>query len=93
MHMWIIEILRKRNDEVNLHSKFISELLSPKGSHGQGVVFLKLFLNYLIKDGEVTIEEFLFKEENCIVKDANGKAYTNKVIIPLRNPNAKNISL
>ena len=46
----IFSILRKSNDEVNLHSQFIYELLNPKGSHQQGSKFLELFLK------EVSIE-------------------------------------
>jgi len=43
----IFSILRKANDEVNLHSKFIFELLNPNGSHQQGDRFLKLFFKEL----------------------------------------------
>ena len=34
----------KAGDEIHLHSKFIAELLNPKGIHHQGRVFLDLFL-------------------------------------------------
>ena len=40
----IFSILRKSSDEVNLHSKFIYELLNPNGSHQQGDIFLNLFI-------------------------------------------------
>ncbi len=40
----IFSILRNSTDEVNLHSKFIYELLNPNGSHRQGNLFLKLFI-------------------------------------------------
>ena len=43
----IFSILRKPNDEVNLHSRFIFELLNPNGSHQQGDRFLKLFFQEL----------------------------------------------
>jgi hypothetical protein len=43
----IFEILRKSDDEVHLHSRFISELLNPKGEHGFKHVFLELFLKEL----------------------------------------------
>lgn len=43
----IFSILRKENDEVHLHSKFIYELLNPNGSHQQGDIFLKLFIKDL----------------------------------------------
>lgn len=40
----ICSLLRKTNDEVNLHSKLIYELINPYGSHAQGNKFLKLFI-------------------------------------------------
>ena len=40
----IFEILDRTTDEVKGHSAFIAELLDPKGSHGQGTMFLNLFL-------------------------------------------------
>lgn len=43
----IFSILRRNDDEVNLHSRFIHEFLNPKGRHGQGDVFLRLFLAQL----------------------------------------------
>ena len=43
----IFSILRKENDEVHLHSKFIYELLNPYGSHQQSDIFLKLFIKEL----------------------------------------------
>ncbi|MCF6365060.1 MAG: PD-(D/E)XK nuclease family protein [Bacteroidales bacterium] len=40
----IFQVMNMQSDEVNLHSAFIAELLNPKGMHGQGDVFLKLFI-------------------------------------------------
>ncbi len=59
----IFSILRKSNDEVNLHSKFLYELLNPNGSHKQGNIFLKLFLkeiniNLPISDVAIFKEKF-----------------------------------
>ncbi|WP_179006449.1 PDDEXK-like family protein [Winogradskyella forsetii] len=49
----LFTLLRKESDEVRLHSKFISELLDPQGSHQQGTLFLDSFLDKLgIKDFE-----------------------------------------
>lgn len=45
----IFEILKLSRDEVRLHSGFIGQLLSPKGSHGQGDMYLKLFLQVIEK--------------------------------------------
>ena len=46
----IFTLLLKSGDEVNLHTKFIYELLNPKGSHHQGRLFLDLFLKELLLD-------------------------------------------
>ena len=43
----IFTLILKSGDEVNLHNKFIYELLNPKGSHSQGRLFLDLFLKEL----------------------------------------------
>ncbi|CAA6807350.1 MAG: Unknown protein [uncultured Sulfurovum sp.] len=43
----LFSLLLKSTDEVNLHSKFIYELLNPKGSHHQARLFLNLFLEEL----------------------------------------------
>jgi hypothetical protein len=40
----IFSLLRDKGDEVNLHSRFIGEMLSPLGSHNCGDTFLKLFI-------------------------------------------------
>lgn len=39
----IFRILRPEHDEVKLHSRFLFELLNPKGSHGMGDIFLRSF--------------------------------------------------
>lgn len=39
----LFRILRQDSDEVNLHSRFIYELLNPGGSHEMGSVFLQYF--------------------------------------------------
>ncbi len=43
----IFDILDRSTDEVKCHSAFIAELLDPRGSHGQGVTFQRLFLDLL----------------------------------------------
>lgn len=40
----LFRVLRLENDEVRLHSKLIGHLLDPRGSHGQGALFLDIFL-------------------------------------------------
>jgi hypothetical protein len=46
----IFSVLLKSGDEVNLHTKFIYELLNPTGTHRQGRLFLELFLQELSLD-------------------------------------------
>ena len=43
----VFKILGVETKEVKTHSAFIAELLNPQGSHGQGDVFLKLFVEQL----------------------------------------------
>lgn len=43
----VFSILGMETAEVKTHSKFIAELLNPQGSHLQGEVFLKIFIEYL----------------------------------------------
>ena len=40
----VFEILSLSSAEVRTHSAFIAELLDPKGCHGQGSIFLELFV-------------------------------------------------
>ncbi len=40
----VFTMLRLEDDEVNLHSRFLFELLNPKGTHGMGTAFLERFL-------------------------------------------------
>jgi len=56
----VFSILFKKSDEVNLHSKFISELLNKNGTHGQKDIFAKLFLE--------TIEIDTFQWDNYQVQ-------------------------
>ena len=40
----IFSMLRAEDDEVNLHSRFLFEVLNPQGTHGMGTAFLERFL-------------------------------------------------
>lgn len=40
----LFRVIGATSDEIKVHSALIAELLNPKGCHGQGDVFLKLFL-------------------------------------------------
>jgi len=56
-------------------SKLLIDLRHPKGIH--------LFLHYLKRSKQLTLEEFLFTEDNCVVTNIHDLPYTNEVIIPL----------
>jgi hypothetical protein len=53
----IFQILNLSTLEVSLHSKLIAELLNPNGSHEQGILFLKLFID------ECGLTDFLLDAE------------------------------
>ena len=61
----LFNVLNITSDEVRLHSKFIAELLNPVGTHGQGDIFLDLFVKYLNIKGfdyvsaKVEVEKFI----------------------------------
>ncbi len=63
-HFNIFQLMGLESREVKTHSRFIAELLDPKGSHGQGIVFLELFLSQMQIEGidstkaKVEIEKF-----------------------------------
>lgn len=62
----IFRIINVSSDELK-HSSFVAELLNPKGSHGQGTIFLKLFIEELgitpfhCDDASVEIEKSIGK--------------------------------
>ena len=74
----IFSILRKPNDEVNLHSRFIFELLNPEGSHQQGDTFLKLFFKELELEYRPNIYQAFREKENI---DILLTSHTKAIII------------
>lgn len=44
---------------------------------------LDILVKYINKYKHIILEEFIFCEENCLVKSEDGKPYTNEIIIPL----------
>ena len=49
----IFKILKMETKEVKTHSAFLAELLNPKGSHGKGDIFLKLFIE-VVEEGKTS---------------------------------------
>ena len=79
-HFNVFSILGVETDEVSTHSAFLADLLNPKGSHRQGSVFLRLFLDecicpqpdtynniasFRVTTGQIDI--LLKKKDACIV--------------------------
>lgn len=46
----VFNILGVATSEVRMHSAFLAELLNPRGSHGCGCIFLKIFLNMVSQE-------------------------------------------
>lgn len=58
----IFTILRNQDDEVNLHSRFLFELLNPKGSHNKQDEFLSLWLE-IMETVNFSLEGVLVRKE------------------------------
>ena len=57
----VFKILGMETYEVQTHSAFLGELLNPEGAHGQGSLYLKIFLNQLAElDANKTLRTQLF---------------------------------
>jgi len=81
----LFQILGMTSNEVKTHSRFIAELLNPKGSHDMGDVFLRLFIEQLnatethfdTDNGETLTRHFhgfsSYKGESAIVEAYAGK--------------------
>ncbi|GAA0413248.1 hypothetical protein GCM10009133_21980 [Cocleimonas flava] len=77
--------------EVNTHSAIIAELLNPKGLHGQGVIFLELFMNVMSLpkvDSEITLDYLnveVVSEESFNSEDGENTNSRIDIIIKFSN--------
>lgn len=71
----IFSVIRMETDERYTHSAIIGELLNPKGSHGQGSVFLKLFFKEIAVLNE--IENFDYDNTQVILEEFIGRKNDN----------------
>lgn len=61
----LFRIINLTSNEVRVHSALLADLLNPHGSHGQGAVFLNLFVKYLklpnldVENCEVLVEKYI----------------------------------
>lgn len=66
----IFSILKAERKEVETHSRFIYELLNPNGSHGQGSLFLDLFVEHALEIEATNIQNPK-REDITLFNDAN----------------------
>lgn len=59
----IFELLKVQWDEVRTHSAFLAELLNPKGTHGMGDTFLRLFIKSIPE-----LQKLKFPTKDAIVE-------------------------
>lgn len=82
----VFNVINVTSDEVRLHSRFLAELLNPKGSHGQEHLFLQLFTEQLEIDldynsATINVEKHIGTKKlitggyiDIYIKDSNGKS-------------------
>lgn len=83
MNYNVFNVLKLNSNEVVLHSRFIGDLLNPKGKHGRGDIFLKLFLKQvksvlLNNKYEYICDNFRIQNAKIIVEDYIGKIKTDE---------------
>jgi hypothetical protein len=88
----IFEILRKGDEEVALHSRFIAELLNTLGTHNQGNTFLNLFLKNIIdKDGDCNYDGAKVEIEEDIGQISENGTKGGRIDILITKENRKPI--
>lgn len=76
----VFSILRKKSDEVHLHSRFLFELLSTDGSHAKGDLFAQLFLE-TIDEQNFDLENYKVSKEHKNIDLLLTNDYKNQAII------------
>lgn len=64
----LISLLGMEEEEVRTHSTIISDLLNPKGTHGQGALFLKQFIAAIKNEKTLPYDLVLFDCDSAYVK-------------------------
>ncbi|QNR83655.1 lantibiotic dehydratase [Pedobacter riviphilus] len=59
----------------------------------EDLVSIGILLKYIKKYKKITLEEFLFTNENCIVRDIANSPYTNELVIPFKRKYAQPINI
>lgn len=71
----IFDVLNLNSDEVNCHCRFLHDLLSPRGNHGQGTLFLEEFFRTVLKQepGPWVAEAEISREKSFMTSDVTGR--------------------
>lgn len=88
----VFSILNMERRENETHSAFLAELLSPKGSHLRGNVFLQLFLE-TIEDSTIDLESAQTKVEHHIGPRNNKAKIGGRIDIYIWDRNGNCISI
>lgn len=59
----LIKIMGMATSEVHTHTPIIADLLNPQGSHGQGSIFLKIFVEYFSLNFDIDTKVIVEREK------------------------------
>jgi hypothetical protein len=77
----LFRILRLAEKEVITHSPFLANLLYPSGTHGQGPLFLQIFLNHLSRNNLSRIFEDIGADQTWQVRTESVTEFGNLDIV------------
>lgn len=72
----VFSVMNMEQNEVKTHSAIIGELLNPKGKHGQGSIFLKLFFEEI--NPLINVQDFDFENTKIIIEEFIRKGSGNQ---------------
>ena len=85
----VFSILDRERKEVTTHSAIIAELLNPHGSHSQGVLFLKLFLDKFQEEQTVRKELDQLREKLEHIREDEFDKFEVEVETPKKDKKGK----
>ena len=85
----VFSILDRERYEVTTHSAIIAELLNPHGSHSQGVLFLKLFLDKFQEEQTVRKELDQLRDKLEHIRENEFDKFKVEVETPKKNKKGK----
>jgi hypothetical protein len=89
----IFTVLRIERSENSTHSAFLAELLNPLGSHLKGAIFLKLFLQLIKSEDNISTEGPVVSTECYIGQRNNEEKCGGRIDILIKDKNNKTITI